>query len=60
MAVNTGEIGSNEIKIAFYSKNLQKSPIGWGLRPQTPSVMRLNTLADSTRLLSLTFALSNY
>ena len=24
------------IKIAFFFKNLQKSPSGWGLRPQTP------------------------
>ena len=25
---------SNGIKIAFFSKNLQKSPSGWGLCPQ--------------------------
>ena len=36
MAVNTCEMWSNGIKIAFFSKNLQKSPSGWGLCPQTP------------------------
>ena len=39
MAVNTYKKWSNRIKIAFFSKNLQKSPSGWGLwglRPQTP------------------------
>ena len=38
MAVNTCEMWSNGIKIAFFSKNLQKSPSGWVLRPQTPIV----------------------
>ena len=41
--------------ISFFSKNLQKSPSGWGLCPQTPrspSVIRLSTLAYSTRRLS--------
>ena len=36
MVVNTCEMWSNGIKIAFFSKNLQKSPSGWGLCPQTP------------------------
>ena len=36
MAVNTCEMWPNGIKIAFFSKNEQKSPSGWGLRPQTP------------------------
>ena len=36
MAVNTCEMRSNGIKIAFIPKNLQKSPSGWGLCPQTP------------------------
>ena len=36
MAVNTCKMWSNGIKIAFFSKNLQKSPSGWGLRSQTP------------------------
>ena len=31
---------SNGIKIAFFSKNLQKSPSGWGLLPQTPIATR--------------------
>ena len=35
MAENTCEMRSNGIKIAFLSKNLQKSPSGWGLCPQT-------------------------
>ena len=36
MAVNTCEMWSNGIKIAFFPKNLQKLPSGWGLFPQTP------------------------
>ena len=36
MAVNACEMWSNGIKIAFFSKNLQKSPSVWGLCPQTP------------------------
>ena len=36
MALNTCEMWSIGIKIAFFQKNLQKSPSGWGLRPQTP------------------------
>ena len=36
MALNSCEMWSNGIKIAFFSKNLQKSPSGWGLCPQTP------------------------
>ena len=36
MAVNTWEMWSNGIKIAFVSKNLQKSPSGWRFCPQTP------------------------
>ena len=40
MAVNTYEMWSNGIKIAFFSKNLQKSPSGWGLCPQTPIATR--------------------
>ena len=36
MVLNTCEMWSNRIKIAFFSKNLQKSPSGWGLCPQTP------------------------
>ena len=36
MALNTYEMWSNGIKIVFFSKNLQKSPRGLGLRPQTP------------------------
>ena len=31
MAVNTCEMWSNGIKIAFFSENLQKSLSGWGL-----------------------------
>ena len=55
---------------SFFSKNLQKSLSSWGLcpqtpivtgglglRPQTPSAMRLSTLAYSTRFLSSTFTL---
>ena len=56
---------SNSIKIAFFPKNYEKSPKGlglspqtpiasdgWGLRPQTPSVIRLNysTLLYSTHV----------
>ena len=40
MAVNTCEMWSNGIKIAIFSKNLQKSPSGWGLCPQTPIATR--------------------
>ena len=36
MALNTCEMWSNGIKIAFFPKNYKKSPNGWGLRPQTP------------------------
>ena len=36
MALNTCKMWSNGIKIAFFSKNFQKSPSGWGLSPQTP------------------------
>ena len=36
IALNTCEMWSNGIKIAFFPKNLQKSPSGWGLYPQTP------------------------
>ena len=32
MALNSCEMQSNGISIAFFSKNLQKSPSGWGLR----------------------------
>ena len=35
MAVNTFEMWSNGIN-SFFSKNLQKSPSGWRLCPQTP------------------------
>ena len=34
--LNTCEMRSNGIKTAFFSKNYEKSPGGWGLRPQTP------------------------
>ena len=34
--LNTCKMWSNGIKIAFFFKNLQKSPSGWGLCPQTP------------------------
>ena len=73
MALNMCEMWSNGIKIAYYSKKFQKltqrleaetqTPIatgGWGLGPQTPSVIRLSTLAYSASLLSSTFPLSNY
>ena len=36
MVVNTREMWSNGIEIAFFSKNLQKSHSGWGLCPHTP------------------------
>ena len=36
MALNTCEMWSNGIEIAFFSKNLQKLPCGWGLCSQTP------------------------
>ena len=36
MALNTCEMWSNGIKIAFFPKNYKKSPNGWGLHPQTP------------------------
>ena len=36
MALNTCEMWSNGIKIAFFSKTYKKSPNGWGFRPQTP------------------------
>ena len=36
MALNTCEMWSNGIKIAFFSKNVQKLHSGWGLPPQTP------------------------
>ena len=36
MALNTCEMWSNGIKIAFFSKNYKTSPNGWGFRPQTP------------------------
>ena len=36
MALNTCEMWSNGIKIAFFPNNYKKSPNGRGLRPQTP------------------------
>ena len=36
MAVNSCEMWSNGIKIAFFFQNLQKLPSSWGLCPQTP------------------------
>ena len=36
MAANTCEMWFHGIKIAFFPKNLQKSPGSWGLHPQTP------------------------
>ena len=35
MALNTCEMCSNGIKIAFFPKNYEKSPSGLGLCPQT-------------------------
>ena len=73
MALNTCEMWSNGIKIAFFSKNLQKSPSGWGLYPQTPIAtggwrLRPQTpVCDTFEYTSLLnaspkvdFALSNY
>ena len=36
MALKTSEMWYNGIKVAFFSKNYEKSLSGWGLRPQTP------------------------
>ena len=36
MALNTCEMWSNGIKIAFFRKNYEKSPSCWELRPHTP------------------------
>ena len=36
MALSSCKMWSNGIKRAFFYKNLQKLPIGWGLCPQTP------------------------
>ena len=52
MAVNTCKMRSNKIKIAFFSKNLKNRPAAGGFAPRPPSVVRLSTLAYSTRLLS--------
>ena len=40
MAVKMCEMWSHGIEKAFFSKNLQKSPSGWGLCPQTPIATR--------------------
>ena len=37
-------------KIAFFSKNLQKSPSSWGLRPQTPVCGTLEYTSLLTRV----------
>ena len=75
MALNMCEMWFDDIKIAFFSKKLQKNrPNSWGLRPQTPkSSGRWGphpqnsclwyvwiTLAFSKRLQSYVFALFNY
>ena len=35
MALNMCEMWSKGVKTAFFSKNYEKSPSGWGIRPQT-------------------------
>ena len=52
MALNTCKMWSNGIKIVFFSKNLQKSPSGWGLRPQTPIATGGCDTFEYTRLLN--------
>ena len=68
MAVNTCEMLSNGIKIACFSKNLQISPSGWGLCPQTPvcdtfeytSFLNTSPKLDIFAFQLLIFALSLY
>ena len=57
MALNTCKMWSNGVRTAFFSKNYEKSRSGWGLRPQTPSMIRLNykTLLYWIRLPIYTF-----
>ena len=49
MALNTCEMWSNSIKIAFFSKNYKKRQAAGGFAPRPPSVIRLNysTLLNS-------------
>ena len=36
MVLNTSEMWFNGVKTAFFSKNYEKSPNGWGRSPLTP------------------------
>ena len=36
MALNTREMWSSGVKMAFFPKNYQNLPCGWGRSPQTP------------------------
>ena len=68
MALNSCEMWSNVIKIAFFSKNLQKSPSGWGLCPQTPvsdtfeytSLLNTSSKLDFYTFQQLVFTFSLY
>ena len=50
MALNTCEMWSNGIKIVFFPKNYEKSPSGWGLRPQIPIASRVTPVCDTFEL----------
>ena len=55
MALNPCKMWSKEIKIYFFSKNLQKSHSGWGLCPQTPIAIGGWGLYPSPKLDTLHF-----
>ena len=53
MALNMSEMWSNGVTMAFFSKKVQKLAKRMGVRPQTPSVIRLSYVS----LLNTSFTL---
>ena len=61
MALNMCEMWFNDIKIAFFPKNYNKSPNSWGPGSQILRLWYVSiTLAFSKRLQSYVFALFDY
>ena len=59
MAVNTCEMWSNGIKIAFFSKNLQKPPTAGGFAPRPHSHRQLGATPPQTPVCD-TFEYTNF
>ena len=58
MAMNTREMWSNGIEIAFFHKVTKNRPAAWGFAPRPPFMMRLSyatLLNTSTKLIVCTF-----